>query len=136
MAVKLDNIDSVIKGLSKLDKSVGLEVIRDARKRMRSTIRKYVPIYKKITKANTVTKTGDLVKSIKVKSRSKRGVSKVQLKFTVPYAGYLNFTKGYNTEGFASNEYDKDKDTLEAQGIEDVREAFKTTFNKYGIEFK
>lgn len=136
MAVKLDNLDSVIKGLSKLNNSVGLEVIRDARKRMRSTVRKYIPIYKKVTKANTITRTGDMVESIKVKSRSRRGVSKVELKFTVPYAGYLNFTKGYETEGFASEEYKKDKDILEREGLKDVKEAFKTVFNKYGIKFK
>lgn len=136
MAVKLDNLDSVIKGLAKLEDAAGTEVIREARKRMRATVRKYIPVYKKVTKEHTEKRTGDLVKSVKVKSRSRRGVSQVKLIFQVPYAGYVNFTKGISSEGFASDEYKKDKDALDMQGREDVKESFKTIFNKYGVKVK
>ena len=136
MAVQLDNLDEVINGLSKLDKAVDSEVIREARKRMRATIRKYIPIYKKVTKENTEKRTGQLVKSVKVKSRSRRGVSIVKLVFLVPYAGYVNFTKGISSEGFASDEYKKDKNVLEREGLKDVKDSFKTVFNKYGIKVK
>ena len=136
MAVKLDNMDSVLKQLAKMEKAVETEVIREARKRLRATVRKYVPIYKNLTKANTKKDTGDLVKSIKVKSRSRRGVSTVKLIFTVPYAGYLNFTKGYKTESFATDQYKKDVPALDQQGLKDIQDAFKTVFKRHGVKYK
>lgn len=136
MAVKLDNIDSVLKQLAKMEKAVATEVIREARKRLRATIRKYVPVYKNLTKANTIKKTGELVKSIKIKGRSRRGVSNVKLIFTVPYAGYLNFTQGYKTESFATDQYKKDLAALDQQGLKDVQDSFKAVFKRHGVKFK
>jgi len=136
MAVKIDNMDSVLKQLSKMEKAVDTEVIREARKRLRATVRKYIPIYKNLTKANTTKRSGDLVKSVKVKSRSRRGVSTVKLIFTVPYAGYLNFTQGYKTEGFATDQYKKDKESLDQQGLQDVKDSFRTVLSQHGVKFK
>jgi hypothetical protein len=136
MAVKLDNMDSVLKQLAKMEKAVATEVIREARKRLRATVRKYVPVYKNLTKVNTIERTGDLVKSIKVKGRSRRGVSNVKLIFTVPYAGYLNFTKGYKTESFATDQYKKDVSALDQQGLQDVKDAFKTVFKRHGVKYR
>lgn len=132
MAVDLDNLDEIIGVLAKLETSVELEVIRDARKRMRATVRKYIPIYKKVSPK----RSGDLIKSIKVKSRSKRGISRVELSFLVSYAGFANFTKNIESDGFASDQYKKDKDALERQGRKDVRESFEATFNRLGINFE
>ncbi len=136
MAVKLDNMDSVLKGLAKLDKSVGSETIRDARKRMKSTVKKYIPLFRKLTKEKTIKRTGDLVKSIKVRSRSRRGATTIKLIFSVPYAGFVNFTQDTATSNYASEEYENQKKILERQGREDIKEAFKATFKKYGIKFK
>ena len=68
---KTDNLDDFIKLLSKIEGKVDTQVIREARKNMRATVRKYVPMAKKMSPKDT----GALIKSIKIKSRSKRGVS-------------------------------------------------------------
>lgn len=136
MAVDLDNIDEVLRQMAKLEKAVETEVIREARKKQRATIRQTIPIYKKITKENTVTRTGDLVKSIKVRSRSRRGVTNTKLTFQVPYAGYLNFTKGYKTEGFATDEYLREKEALDERGLQDVKDAFREVLGRHGVKFK
>lgn len=136
MAVQLDNLDSVLAGLAKLENAAGTEVLREARKLMRATIRKDIPKYKKLVKDHTEKRSGDLIKSIKIKSRSRRGLSNVKLIFTVPYAGYLNFTEGYKTNSFASDQYNSDKDILEQQGLNDVKKSFSTIFDKYGVKYK
>ena len=131
MAVDLDNLDDILAVMGKLETSVELEVIRDARKRMRATVRTYETIYKKVSPK----RSGDLIKSVKVKSRSSRGFSRVELTFQVDYAGFANFTKGIDSDGFASEQYKKDKDALERQGRKDVRQSFEATFKRLGINF-
>jgi len=43
MAVKLDNLDSVLKQFAKMEKAVELEAIREARKSFRAIMRKLKP---------------------------------------------------------------------------------------------
>lgn len=76
MAVKLDNMDSVLKQLAKMEKAVATEVIREARGKMRALMRSQLP---KAKSSTPVGKTGQLAKSPKVRSRSRRGVSTAQV---------------------------------------------------------
>jgi len=76
MAVKLDNMDSVLKQLAKMERAVATEVIREARDKMRALMRSQLPPTKQSTPTG---KSGALAKSPKVRSRSRRGVSTAQV---------------------------------------------------------
>jgi hypothetical protein len=132
MAVNLDNLDDVIKQMAKMEKAVELEVIREVRKKFRATMRKLVPTAKKASPI----KTGQLRKSIKVKSRSKRGLTKVQVKWLVAYAGPLNFKKGQAAEKYATDLWQKEKSGLDKKGFQIVRETMKQVMEKYGVKVK
>ena len=130
--IKTDNLDDFIKMLSKIEGKVDTQVIREARKNMRATIRKYIPIAKKASPKDT----GALIKSIKIKSRSKRGVSSVRLLWGVPYAGPLNFRKTGENEKFATDLFNQKKAELDRQGTKDVRDAFVKVLKENGIKVK
>lgn len=134
MAVKLDNLDDFLDNLAKLEQAAETEVIREARKNMRATVRKYQPIFKKIT---PVGKTGEMAKSTKVKSRSRRGLSTVQLVWMAPYAGYVNFGKNTKkSKFFASDKFQEVKEQMDKDGLDDVVDAFKIVFKKHGVKIK
>ncbi len=132
MAELIDNLDDIIKQMARLGSVVDNEVIREVRKNMRATMRKYVPLVKKISPKDT----GELVKSVKVRGRSKRGVSTVKVIWGVPYAGPLNFRKGNSVEKYATDFWDQKKEELELQAVQDIRKGFKDILGKYGIEIK
>ncbi len=127
---KTDNLDDFIKLLSKIEGKVDTAVIREARKNMRATIRKYKPLAKK----ESPKKTGALIKSIKVKSRSRKGVSTVTLIYAIPYAGPQNFRKGGEHERFLTDFYEQKKAVLDREGTKDVRDAFVTVLTENGIK--
>ena len=127
---KADNLDDFIKLLSKIEGKVDTAVIREARKNMRATMRKYIPF----AKQNSPEKSGTLIKSIKVKSRSRKGVSTVTLIYAVPYAGPQNFRKGGENEKFLTDFYAQKKDVLDRQGTKDVRDAFVKVLTENGIK--
>ncbi len=127
---KTDNLDDFIKLLSKIEGKVDTQVIREARKNMRATIRKFKPFAKK----ESPKKTGALIKSIKVKSRSSKGRSTVRLMWAVPYAGPQNFRKEGENEKFATDLFNQKKAELDRQGTEDVRSAFVKVLNENGIK--
>jgi HK97 gp10 family phage protein len=132
MAVKLDNLDDIIKSMSKMETDVETMVIREARKNLRATVRKYQPIFKKITPVGT---TGEMAKSTKIKSRSKRGVSSVQMVWMASYAGYVNFKKSNKKSPFfASDKFLAVKKQMDADGLEDVKDAFRKMFKANGIK--
>jgi|TARA_R110002020_G_scaffold216263_1_gene423714 hypothetical protein len=131
MAVKLDNLDDVLKQLARLETAVTTEVIREARKNMKATVRKYIPVFKKITPVGT---TGEMAKSLKIRSRSRRGVSNIMMKWEVPYGYYVNFDPAKKSQWFASDKYRDLKGQLDKEGVEDVRDAFKTVFKKHGVK--
>jgi len=133
MAVVLDNMDSVLANMAKLEKSVDIEVIREVRKKFKAIVRKYVPRFKKTTPKQT----GDLIKSIKIKSRTRRGVTSIRMTYNVPYAPFANLS--FNNEKsrlFANKQYHLDKDAISDQGTKAIREVFKETFEKHGIKVK
>ena len=84
-----DNADSVIKALATLEaKAVG-DITRESRKAMRKTMNTYKPFFKSVTPK----KTGSLRRSVKIKSRSKRGTTKLTMGWGEDYAGYVNFAR-------------------------------------------
>jgi hypothetical protein len=117
---------------------------------MRATIRKYKPVAKKESPKDT----GALIKSIKIKSRSRKGVSSVQLMWAVPYAGPQNFRKTTKkvigsafgislireteranpNEKFATDLFNQKKKELDRQGTKDVRDAFVKVLTENGIK--
>tara|TARA_R110002020_G_scaffold279623_2_gene495355 strand:- start:688 stop:1146 length:459 start_codon:yes stop_codon:yes gene_type:complete len=152
MAQLIDNLDDVIKQMARLEKTVDMEVIRDIRKKMRATMEKYVPLVKQISPKDT----GQLVKSVKVRSRSKRGVTNVRVIWGVPYAGPLNFRKttkktvasafgvslvqeterANKNEKYATDFWNQKKKTLEQEAVRDIKKGFEDILGKYGIEIK
>ena len=132
MAVKLDNLDSVLKQFSKMEKAVELEAIREARKSFRAIMRKLKPVAKKASPK----KSGDLRKSVKIQSRSKRGITKVRLLWAVVYAGPRNFKKDQATEKYATDLWTRNKAALDIEGHEAIKKVMKTIFEKNGVRVK
>jgi len=131
MAVDLDNMDKVLSTMAKLEKAIDTEVIREVRKKFKAIVRKYIPRFKKASPKQT----GALIKSIKMKSRTTRGVTRIKMSYTVPYAGIVNQTNANTiSRQFANNEYQQDKKAIEAQGKKAIRDAFKEAFEKRGIK--
>ncbi len=130
MAVNTDNLDEVIAAMAKMEKAVDLEIIREARKRFRAIMRKLVPTVKKDSPKDT----GELVKSIKVQGRSRRGISSVKIKWLVAYAGPLNFKKGQSAEKFATELWQQRKESLDQQGSTVVRQVFKEVLERHGVK--
>jgi hypothetical protein len=130
MAVRLDNLDEVLKQFAKMEKAVEFEFIREARKGFRAIVRKLKPMAKK----ESPKKSGDLIKSIKIQSRSKRGRSTVRLLWAVPYAGPVNFKKGQSAERYATDLWDQKKASLDKEGSKVVREVMKQVLEKNGIK--
>lgn len=132
MAVDVNNLDQVIKAMAKLEKGIDMEVVREVRKEFRAAMRRLVPTAKKASPI----KSGDLRKSVKVKSRSKRGISKVQVKWLVKYAAPLNFKKGQAAEKFATDLWKKEKQGLDQDGEDIIKRVMKQTLQKHGIKVK
>jgi hypothetical protein len=84
-----DNIDSVMKAFSKLENTAVTELTKESRKAVRADMRKFMPQFKAITPK----KTGALRRSVKIKSRSRRGTTKLSMIWQNDYAGYVNFAK-------------------------------------------
>jgi hypothetical protein len=133
MAVDLDNLDQVLKVLSKLEGKVDTEIVREVRKNMKATMRSLLPLAKKASPKQT----GALVKSVKVRSRSKGGLTRVWVMWGVPYAGPVNFRKSESeSEGFASNLYDGQEAKLKVDGSNDVKDGFRKVMEANGIKVK
>ena len=133
MAVKLDNMDDVLANMARLEKSVDIEVIREVRKSFKAIVRKYVPRFKKASPK----KTGQLIKSIKIKSRTKRGLTKIRMSYLAPYAGVTNQTnQNKKSRQFANEEYQKNKKAISDEGTRAIRQVFKEVFERHGVKVK
>jgi hypothetical protein len=150
MAVRLDNLDDVLKQMAQMEKAVELEVIREARKKMRAVMRTLIPLAKRASPR----KTGELAKNIKVQSRSRRGVSTAKVIWLVPYAGPVNFRKTTKTTigsalgvslvreterqakslGFATDLWEQEKGRLDSIGADMVKDTFKEVLERHGVK--
>jgi len=130
MAVNTDNLDEVVNQLAKMERAVELEIIREARKRMRAIMRSLMPAVKGVSPVNT----GALKKSVKVQGRSRRGVSTVKLIWRVMYAGPINFKKGNKSEKFATDFWNQKKEQIDQDGAAVVKQVFKEVLENYGAK--
>ena len=131
--IDLDNVDEVIRTLSKLENKTFTEILREARKKMRATMRKEVKGAKQDT---PVGESGDLKRNIKVRSRTKRGRSTVKVNWDQFYSGFVNFKKKQLGERFATDFYLARKDRLENLGRRDITEAFTKVMTDLGFKVK
>ena len=84
------NVDQVIKALAKMDNQATGKFIQQGRNVLRAEARRQMPTYRAITPADT----GALKRALKVKSRSKKGVTKVSLVWLDNrYGSYVNNAK-------------------------------------------
>lgn len=129
--VKIDNnIDQIVKIFATMETKVGTSVIREARKNMKSTMKKQEHKYRKITPE----KTGILSNFMRVKSQSRRGRTSTRIVWEVPYAPFVNFKKKQSGEKFVLDEFEKNKVSLEAEGKEDVVGAFIKVLTDVGFK--
>jgi len=104
-----DNIDKVLKAVAKLEAKATGDMIRESRKAMRRTMTSYKPYFKSVTPK----KTGKAKKSIKIKSRSKRGVTKMTMKWDIPYSNPMNFKRGTSSSAKVTNAFKSKKSKLD-----------------------
>jgi len=151
-----DNLDDFIKEFAKLEKAVELELIRAVRSKMRAVMKSFLPTVRKATPS----KSGVLKKSLKIQSRSKRGISRVKLmwKIVAPkrkegdappkpkkkgnkpkivnYSAVVNFKKDQSAEGFATELWRQNKSSLDQKGATIVIDTMKEVLAKHGVEVK
>lgn len=127
-----DNIDHMINQLAKLEPKVTTQMVAETRNAMRKTVRNYRTVFKSITPK----KTGALRKSVKVKSKTKKGVTKVSLAWDSPYAGYVNFWKKSPHYKKVTSAYKAKKAKMERDIQKSMVDAQSSFFKKNGIKVK
>ena len=134
--IALDNIDKVMRELTKIGKGNGQEVIVEARKGLRKVANSFVPAFK----GATPTVSGDLQRSVKVKSSTKRGVTSVKVIWDQPegqrYGSFMNFNKGADNYRKISNLYKAYKWRMDQASQEAIRLAMKKVFEQHGFTVK
>ena len=149
--VSIDNMDQVMRKLTKIGKGNGQEVIVEARKGLRKVANGFVPMFKSAT---PVGETGDLQRSIKVKSSTKKGVTSVRVVWDQPegnrYGSFVNFGKGglavrnghpvemSKGSGYRkiSNMYKAYKWRMDQASRDAIKNAIKTVFEREGFTVK
>jgi len=126
-----DNVDGVIKQLAKLETKVTNQLVVETRKAIKAEVRNSRTMFKKITPKG---KTGALRRSVKVKSRTKKGVTKVSLYWNIFYAGYVNFWKKSPHYKKVTNGYKANKSILERNIKKRIVDTQRVFFNKNGIK--
>jgi HK97 gp10 family phage protein len=130
--VVTDNIDSVIKAIATLEaKAVG-DLTRESRKAMRKTMTVYKPFFKSVTPK----KTGSLRRSVKIKSKSKKGVTRISLRWEEEYAGYVNFWKESKHSKIVTSAYDSMKPKMDREFSSAISAAQKAYLKSRGFRVK
>ena len=104
-----DNIDEVIKAVAKLETKAMGDMVRESRKAMRREMNSYKPFFKSVTPK----KSGKAKKSVKVKSKSKRGVTKMSMVWDVPYSNPMNFKRGTSSSAKVTNAFKSKKSVMD-----------------------
>jgi len=134
--VSIDNMDDVMRKLTKIGKGNGQEVIVEARKGLRKVVQGLVPAFKSATPKDS----GDLQRSIKVKSRTKRGVTSVKLMWdqsdSDSYGSFVNFRKDTDNYRKISNLYKAYKWRIDQASREAIKLAIKKVFESNGFKVK
>ena len=135
--VSIDNMDEVMRKLTKIGKGNGQEVIVEARKGLRKVANGFVPTFKAAT---AVGETGNLRRSVKVKSSTKRGVTSVRVVWDQPegesYGSYVNFKKDSPHYRKISNLYKAYKWRMDQASRDAIKIAIKKVFEKEGFTVK
>ena len=104
-----DNIDDVLKMVAKLEAKATTDMVRESRKAMRRTMLSYRPFFKSVTPK----KTGKASKSINVRSKSKKGVTKMTMKWDMPYSNPMNFKRGTSSSAKVTNAFKSKKNKID-----------------------
>jgi len=135
--VAIDNMDQVMRKLTKIGKGNGQEVIVEARKGLRKVAKGFVPTFKSAT---AVGKTGDLQRSVKVKSSTKRGVTSVRVVWDQPegnsYGSFVNFRKSSPHYRKISNLYKAYKWRMDQASETAIKQAMIKVFKDNGFTVK
>ncbi len=134
--VSIDNMDEVMRRLTKIGKGNGQEVIVEARKEIRKVANSFVPTFK----AATAVKSGDLRRSVKVKSSTKRGVTSVRVVWDQPegesYGSFVNFKKDSPHYRKISNLYKAYKWRMDQASRNAIKIAIRKVFEREGFTVK
>ena len=134
--VSIDNMDQVMRKLTKIGKGNGQEVIVEARKGLRKVVQGFVPAFKSATPKDS----GDLQRSIKVKSRTTRGVTSVKLMWdqseSDSYGSYVNFRKDSSNYRKISSLYNAYKWRMDQASREAIKQALRIVFEREGFTIK
>jgi len=135
-SIYIDNIDQVMKALTKIGKGNGQEIIVEARKGLNKVVADMIPAFK----AATPKDTGALRGSLKKRSRTSKGITRVQMVWDQPegntYGSYVNFAKNGSGYRKISNLYKAYKWRMDQTSREAIRKAMKTVFEKHGFTVK
>ena len=143
--VSIDNMDQVMRKLTKIGKGNGQEVIVEARKGLKKVVQGIVPAFKSATpvsKANLISDytAGSLRDSIKVKSSTKRGVTSVSVVWDQAegnsYGSYVNFRKDSPHYRKISNLYKAYKWRMDQASREAIKQALRIVFEREGFTVK
>jgi len=118
-----DNIESILKATAQLENKAVTEMVRENRKAMRKVFNNYKPYFKQ----NTPKKSGKASKSIKVRSRSRRGRTKLTMYWNVPYSNPMNFKRGTSSSRVITNSFRNKKNKLDS----DIKKAIITSQKQY-----
>jgi hypothetical protein len=133
--VSIDNMDQVMRKLTKIGKGNGQEVIVEARKGLRKVANSFVPAFKAVTPV----KTGNMKQSVKVKSSTKRGVTSVRVVWDQKgeqYSSYVNFKKDSPHYRAVSNMYKAYKWRMDQASRHAIKDAIRTVFEREGFTVK
>jgi len=134
--VTIDNMDDVMKKLTRVGRGNGQEVLVEARKSLRKVAKSFVPAFK----SETPVKSGDLQRSVKVKSRTKGGVTSVRVVWDQPegqnYGSFVNFRKDSPHYRRISNFYKAYKWRMDQASRDAIKDAIKKVFEKEGFTVK
>jgi len=125
-----DNIDDVLKQISQLERKVQNQLVTETRKAMRQTVRRYQSFFKKLAPK----KTGKLRRSVKIRSRTRKGVTKISLYYNAPYGGYVNFSKKSPNYKKITNGYKSNKSKIEKDIQKSIVDTQRVFFKKNGIK--
>ncbi len=127
------NVDAVIKQLARLEQQATNQIVQEARNGLKAVARKTLPLFRAITPVET----GELKSSLRVRSRSKRGLTNVTVTWWPnEYGAYVNNWKKSPHRFIFTNKFKMLKQTLDAQGQESIVKVYEKFLKANGIQVK
>ena len=107
----VDNIDSIIKATAELENKAVTEMLRENRKAIRRVFNNNKPYFKQ----HTPKRSGKASKSIKVRSRSRKGVTRMTMLWNVPYSNPMNFKRGTSSSKVVTSSFRNKRSKIESE---------------------